>query len=138
MLFAIGGVAVKMAVASKKEIDSALVLAGIIDDLDSGTYPRWVNGEYLDSDPDHFDADDEEHLRELYKRLMKVELPWRVVLGYAVLTDPRNRIIDPDLSYLELHPRLREGLVAAEQPIAFWFKRIWKGAVEILREGWNL
>lgn len=80
----------------------------------------------------------DEHVRVLLDRLDRCGGLWRVALGYAVLTDPKNKVIDPSLSYLELHPRLRDGLEALEHPFTFWPKRLWKGIWDILVDGWNL
>jgi len=128
----------KMAVARPEEIEKAMVIAGILEDVDSNTFPRTAKGEWEESDPDHFDEDDLGHLQTFHERLMECGGLWRVALGYAVLTDPKNRIIDPDKSYLELHPRLLEGLRAVDHPFTYWPKRLWKGIWDILVEGWNL
>lgn len=127
----------KMARARKEEIEKATILAGMLDDLDDGSYPRWINGEFLEDEPAHFDEDDFDHLRALYDRLMKMGGLWRVSLGYAVLTDPANKVINPDLSHLELHPRLLEGRRAVDSPFSFWFERLVWRHIEAVKNAWS-
>lgn len=129
----------KMAVAKKDEIERALVLAGILDDVDSGQFPRTVEDEFPADDPDRFDEDDPEHLRAFYERVRDCGMLWRVALGYAVLTDPENKVIDPDKSYLEQHPRTLAALKGVETPMAsvvFWFKRLWIH-IEAVKTAWS-
>lgn len=59
-------------------------------------------------------------------------------MGYVVLTDPRNQVINPDISCLDLHPRLKDGLEALEHPFTFWPKRLGRWVFGLLREGWYL
>ena len=128
----------KMAVAKPEEVERAMTLAGILDDVDEGQFPRSAKGEFLDGDPDHFDEDDLEHLQAFYERVRGCGGLWRVVLGYAVLVDPQNKIVDPDKSYLDRHPRSIEALKAVESPAAsviFWLKRLWQ-YIEAVKTAW--
>jgi len=127
----------KMAVASPREIEKAVVLAGILEDLEDGQFPRDANGDWDEDGPDRFDEDDPDHVRALLERLDRIGDLWRVALGYSVLTDPKNAVINPDLSYLELHPRLLEGREAVDTPFRFWFNRLVWRHIEAVKNAWN-
>lgn len=125
-----------MAVAGKDEIEKAMHLSGIIDDVERGYYPRTADNEHEEGAPNWFDEDDPEHLRAFYERVMDCGLPYRVTMGMAVLCDPRNAVIDPDLDHLELHPRLLEGRKAVDTPFHFWFDRLVWRHITAVKEAW--
>lgn len=108
----------KMAKATKEDIEAALLLNGILDDVDDGRFPRGVTDEEAETerDPEHFDENDSDHLKFFYERVMHCVRSRpsgiaRVIWGFATIVD--NNILDPDKNVLELHPRLRtESLLA--------------------------
>jgi len=99
----------KMAKASKQDIDAAGDAMSILIAIDRGDYPKAEGQENV---PDWFDEDDPEHLRRFYDA-MKATLdagpgwPGRVIGGmcYVILYE-KNEIIDHDSDVIELHPRL--------------------------------
>jgi hypothetical protein len=104
-----------MAKASKDDLDMALDLAALMDNLGRGYYPaeKLADGEEA---PTFFDAEDRDHLTHLHDLLLAIEARGslhRVAMGMGVLIDPKNAIVDPDLDHLALHARLKEGLEAS-------------------------
>jgi hypothetical protein len=105
----------KMAKADKKDMDAALQLSAILQDVGSGYYPSSLDEEESEADPTFFDEDNREHLRAFYDRVMACvkSAPggiFRVIGGFHTVM--HNDICDPDLDYLELHPRIRMALAA--------------------------
>ncbi len=101
-----------MAKASTREIDTSLRLCGILEDIERDQYPRDINGDFADTDPDTFDPDDGDHLRAFYDRIKGVldKMPGgigRVIWGFHTIMN--NNIVDPDQDILSLHPRLSTG-----------------------------
>lgn len=108
----------KVARADAKDLDAAMMLLGLLDTVSSGYYPSDTDDE--DDGPLRFDSEDPEHLGQLWKRLEACfdaapGFQGRVIFGAATLMDPRNEVIDPDADCLELHPKLRVAMKAAEQ-----------------------
>lgn len=110
----------KMAKASDRDIDAAGELLQLLDIIDR----RWGGPcpvaqapddlfEFLGEADSDFDADEPEHLQVLYNHLARLlrrapSFHGRVIGGMCyVIHNPRNEIIDPDLDYLEMHPKLR-------------------------------
>lgn len=85
---------------------------------------------------DNFDADRTEHLHGLYNHLAKLlrEAPnfyGRVLGGMChVICWDKNRILDPELDHLELHPDIREGLrlLAEAKAAGTWLDRLARNA----------
>lgn len=104
----------KMAKASEEEMERSIVLSGMLLDVDGGDFPRGINGERDENDPDYFDVDDPEHLRAFHDRVMGTMAGiHRVTWGFHTLM--HNDIVDPDLDHLELHPRIVAALATAEE-----------------------
>jgi len=102
----------KMAKASKQDIDAAIELASVLGDIDKGYYPSAPNAEDPD-EPTFFDADDSEHLRAFYDRVKGCldSAPggmFRVIWGFSMIMN--NDMVDPDLDYLAFHPRIAQAL----------------------------
>lgn len=98
----------KMAKATEKDIDAAGDAMTVLNDISSGYYPK-RDGD--DCEDFRFDPDDPAHLRKFYD-LMRATLdaspgwPGRVIGGMCyVILYPKNEILDPDASTLELHPQ---------------------------------
>lgn len=103
----------KMGKASQEEVDAAMRLANVLEGVAKGEYPsafdkdgEWINNE---DEPNFFDENDPEHLRAFYDRTMACLTGglFRVVGGMLVLLDPTNEVVDPDKSYLDLHPKFQ-------------------------------
>lgn len=104
----------KMARASEADLEAALDLSGILENVEKGYYPsREDSGS--DYDPTFFDEGDPEHLQFFYDRVMECVRKgsiFRVTFGMAVLLDPRNELLDPDADSLERHPKIVAALAA--------------------------
>jgi len=105
-------VQMKMAKASKQDIDAAVELVSVLGDIDKGYYPSTPDAEDPD-EPTFFDADDSEHLRAFYNRVKGCldAAPggmFRVVWGFSMIMS--NDMVDPDLDYLAFHPRITAAL----------------------------
>jgi hypothetical protein len=115
----------KMAKASKRDIDAAGNLMSLLHQIDRGDYPRLEEGKKV---PTWFDEDNFEHLRAFYDAV-KATLdaapgyPGRVIGGmcYVILYD-KNEIVDPDSDVIELHPKLVKALSNSER-WAYWRAR---------------
>lgn len=105
----------RMAKASDKEIEQAITLAGVIEDAESGQYPRTIEGEYNEDDPDYFDEDDIDHLKAFFERVTGLSRGlFRVTFGFSTLMNSQNELVDPGLDHLAMHPRLIAALKDAE------------------------
>ena len=108
----------KIARADEKDIEAGLALLGLLDTVSGGYYPSANDDE--DDGPTFFDADDKDHLEQLWKRLDSIfdsapGFQGRVIFGGVTLMDPRNEVIDPDDDCIALHPRLTKALEDAEK-----------------------
>lgn len=109
----------KMAKASKRDIEAAGELMGILNGISNLFYPNIENGD--DEESLRFDEDNPEHLRKFYDKV-KATLdkspgyPGRVIGGmcHVILWD-KNEIVDPDSDVLDLHPKIISALAA--QPL---------------------
>jgi len=109
----------KVARAERQDLDAAMMLLGLLDNIDRGYYPS--NGEgHEDDEPMWFDEDDPEHLAQLWRRLKACldaapGFQGRVIFGAATLMDPRNEVIDPEDDAISLHPKLEAALQDAKR-----------------------
>ena len=105
----------KMAKASKADMEMALKLCSALEAIDRRFFPEGVE---VDADPDEFDIEDDEHcgivLQHLYDILQGGSIG-RVIWGMYVLMDPENRIVDPDARTLEPHPDFAAAEIDAER-----------------------
>lgn len=113
-----------MAKASDADIEMAMTMANILDDIDRGYFPSKL-ADKDSEETEWIDTDDREQYARLIEGLQKVlgqGSIFRVVWGMAVVCDPRNECIDPDADCIEHHPKRQqleqqrdELLAAAEQ-----------------------
>ncbi|MDZ7920661.1 hypothetical protein [Rhodoferax sp.] len=110
----------KMAKASTADLDMAMELSNFLDDLDRGYLPAQAQSEDAKASDSIacLDADDGSQcsrvVAELRKILNKGSIS-RVIFGMAVVCDPRNELLDPDVDTLEVHPKFAK-LLAAKAP----------------------
>lgn len=112
----------KMAKASQADIDMAMELAGALEALSSrwgATMPEKIakGGQTGEDRDEAFSLDDHEDCRRVCEYLINLGRSaslFRVVMGMAVVLDPRNELLDPDADTLEAHPRIRAALSAIE------------------------
>ncbi|MFM0163924.1 hypothetical protein PQR39_26355 [Paraburkholderia sediminicola] len=105
----------KMAKATSKDLDAAIDLAGVIENVCQGYFPS--NADADDDDPTFFDPDDQGHLKAFYDRVMAIVKPAPGALhrvSGGMHTVLHNDIADPDDDVLSLHPRLVAALEAVE------------------------
>lgn len=105
----------KMARASKADMDMALKLCSALEAVERRFFPE---GSEADNDPEDLDLNNDAHcgqvLRHLYELLQQGSLG-RVVWGMYVLLDPDNKIVDPNARTLEPHPELEANEKDAER-----------------------
>ncbi|OQA30036.1 MAG: hypothetical protein BWY57_03097 [Betaproteobacteria bacterium ADurb.Bin341] len=97
----------KMAKASPEDLDMALDLISVLDDIERGFFPHRF------SDPDSemsewLDFTNREQYGRLIdnlRRLLNRGSIGRVIMGMAVVCDPSNECIDPDADCIEHHPK---------------------------------
>lgn len=118
----------KVAKASENDLDVAMTFVCAMDSL-SGFIPRVPEAiarteDEDEDDGEHFDRDSREqcvrvlgHLLDLAERASLM----RVVMGCAVMLDPRNQCVDPDADTIEHHPNTKAGLEARKpRALADW------------------
>jgi len=112
----------KMAKASSADLDMAMELIGVLDDIDRGYFPD-IFSDQDDETSERLDADDMDQYGRMIiglRRLLNRGSIGRVIFGMAVVCDPSNECIDPDASTIEHHPKRQqlekqvEGLLLAE------------------------
>lgn len=112
-------ITMNLANASERDVDTAIAIGAILDDLDNCNHPlrssfiRDENGEWPEDDPDDFDPENGEHGKILAARLLKLlaRSPGclnRVIWGFS--TARYNDVFDKDSAHLKLHPRLETAL----------------------------
>lgn len=109
----------KMARASQADIEMAMELANALEAL-SGRW-RPVMPQKIAKPAPHDEADENfcidapadcRRVCEYLINLSRSASLFRVVMGMAVLLDPRNELLDPDADTLEAHPRIKAALSA--------------------------
>lgn len=104
----------KMAKASQDDLDIAMDLISVLDDIERRHFPN------LFSDPDSesiewidtCNRDQYERLIDNLRRLLNRGSIGRVIMGMAVVCDPANECIDSDANCIEHHP-MRKQMEAA-------------------------
>ena len=100
----------KMAKASQADLDMALDLISVLDDIERGYFPHRFSdpesesSEWLDTD----DTEQYDRLIDSLRRLLDRGSVGRVIMGMAVICDPQNECIDPDADCIEHHPKRQQ------------------------------
>lgn len=99
----------KMAKASEADLDMALNLIGVLDDIEKGYFPHRFDPEsesieWLDTQ----DSQQYDKLIDNLRRLLNRGSIGRVIMGMAVVCDPSNECIDPDADTIEHHPKRQQ------------------------------
>lgn len=100
----------KMAKASQADLDMALDLISVLDDIERGYFPHRFSdpesesSEWLDTD----DTEQYDRLIDSLRRLLNRGSVGRVIMGMAVICDPQNECIDPDADCIEHHPKRQQ------------------------------
>lgn len=103
----------KMAKASEADLNMAMDVANVLDDIERGYFPSTlIVGEEADSENVEWidTADREQYQRLIYglKLLLNQGSISRVIWGMAVVCDPANECIDPDADTIEHHPKRQQ------------------------------
>lgn len=99
----------KMAKASKADIDMALDLISVLDDIESGQFPHRFDQESESIESiDNCDCQQYARLIDGLKRLLNRGSIGRVIMGMAVVCDPDNECIDPGATTIEHHPKRQQ------------------------------
>lgn len=107
----------KMAKASQADLEAAMDIVRILESLDRGLMPSEL-AEDEDDDGQYFDTDDSGDCKKAINLLLDAADKGsigRVVYGMYLLLDPKNEAIDPDLDYIEHHPKRIAGEKAIKQ-----------------------
>lgn len=103
----------KMAKASKADLDMAMELANFLENIEKGYVPEQM-ADNPESDALEFfdDCDGDQCIKaiEALKAIISKGSLFRVVFGMAVVCDPSNRLLDPDADTLEHHPANAQAL----------------------------
>ena len=106
----------KMAKPSDEDIRLAMDIARIVEDLEQRYRPELVFGE--DDQELWLDTESIDELQAVVEKIREIAARgsiFRVVLGMAVVTDPKNEVLDPNADTLELHPILLDALRDAKR-----------------------
>lgn len=100
----------KMAKASEADLNMALDLIGVLDQIERGYFPfQWGDQESETSEwIDTRDRDQYDRLIDNLRRLLNRGSIGRVIMGMAVVCDPQNECIDPDADCIEHHPKRQQ------------------------------
>ena len=108
-----GCVRIRMAKASKEDMDTVFRLMHLVDAIGDGYCPSNEEGA-----PTFFDDDDREHLQALCRKILEIADNsggiHRVVGAASIILNPQNNLIDPDDNCIELSPDLKAAQKAAE------------------------
>lgn len=103
----------KMAKASSADLDMAMDIANVLEDLERGYFPtKLQSDEDAESEEvEWIDTNDRKQYERLIfglKHLLDKGSIGRVIWGMAVICDPSNECIDPDASTIEHHPKRQQ------------------------------
>lgn len=103
----------KMAKASPEDLDMAMDLANVLDDIERGFFPtKLQSDEDAESERvEWIDTADRQQYERLFfglKSLLNKGSISRVIWGMAVVCDPANECIDPDADTIEHHPKRQQ------------------------------
>lgn len=103
----------KMARASDADMEAALDVSRLIEELEKGYMPSTDDDENIE----WFDRDNEEQCQRALGMILDAAAKgslFRVTFGMTVVLDPRNELLDPDADTLEKHPKIIEALRASK------------------------
>lgn len=100
----------KMAKASETDLEMAMNLIGVLDDVERGYFP-YLFSDKEDENSEWLNTDDREQYARIIdglRRLLNRGSIGRVIMGMAVVCDPSNECIDPDANTIEHHPKRQQ------------------------------
>ncbi len=101
----------KMAKASEADIECALALSRIIEDIERGDCPRAACEDEESEAIEWLDPDDASQMHRLIDAIKSTARQgsiFRVTFGMGVVCDPRNELLNPDADTLEVHPKYQK------------------------------
>ena len=131
----------KMAKASEDDINMAMTVANMLDDIECGYFPAKLASDPESEDSEWLDTDDREQYGRLIdglKRVLNQGSIFRVIFGMAVVCDPSNELLDPTSDVLAVHPKLtlaleqRDDAVKTAAAVNAQFEAISKQRDELL------
>lgn len=108
----------KMAKASEADIDMAIDVAHVLEDIDRGIFPTKF-GDPDSEETEWLNTDSYEQYERLIdglERMLARGSVFRVVFGMAVVCDPINELLDPEADTIEHHP-IRQKLEAEREEL---------------------
>lgn len=114
-------VSLQIAKATDDDFSAALELMNLLESMANYEMPPQIAAEALaEEEGSRYDIDDRGHNRALASHLREMynQNPGaltRIIFGLSALTNPDNRIIDPDKDVIALHPRIKDALKATEK-----------------------
>jgi len=123
----------KLATPNEQDINGALEVARILSDLSSGWFPS------NDADEDvEFDIGDGDDCRKALEMLIDIENKctlMRAAMTTLVLCDPRNKVIDHSIDYLDHHPEIKAAVELKTKIDSFFTQKFTGGMKFITRDG---
>lgn len=99
----------KMAKASQADLDAAIKITSAIEAIERGLMPNGLCGD--DEDAELFDIDCFRDCQRVIRHLLDIAETGslaRVTWGMFILLDPENKLLDPAVDHLALHPDLSD------------------------------
>ena len=93
-----------MAKANEKDMEAALAMCCALESLERGYLPD----EMTEGQDGPVWYDERQHAASVVEFMIGIQNRaslFRICFGMTVVLDPRNEIVDPDLTHLELHPK---------------------------------
>ncbi len=106
----------KIARATKQDLESAVRVTSILESLEQGYMPDCLSES--DEEINWFDEDDAPSCQKALKALLEASRKGslgRVSFGMLALLDPRNELTDPGADTLEAHPKINQAIATGEQ-----------------------
>jgi len=121
----------KLATPNEQDINGALEVTRILGDLSSGRFPS------NDADEDvEFDIGDGDDCRKALEMLIDIENKctlMRAAMTTLVLCDPRNKVIDHSIDYVDHHPEIKAAVELKTKIDSFKDQSFFAGAKFELR-----
>lgn len=99
----------KMAKASQADLDLAMKITSALEAIERGLMPDAISED--DEAAEWFDIDDHKDCKRVLEHLIdesKKGCLERVTWGMFILLDPENKLLDPSVDHLALHPELSD------------------------------
>tara|TARA_Y100000034_G_scaffold125849_1_gene176189 strand:- start:1273 stop:1782 length:510 start_codon:yes stop_codon:yes gene_type:complete len=117
----------KLAKPNEQDLNGAIDIARIIDDLSKGWFPSDDEGDI------EFDIMDSADCRKALDILIGISDQcslMRAAMTTLVLCDPNNKVIDPDIDHVDQHPEVKEAMALKERIDSF-FTQEFTGGMKI-------